>query len=205
MSEEKDLEKEKDLANELNDVSIGSMPIRKDLDLEPMADDDPRKLKLGWVVRVIAPGEDMGDPPGDHQGTEYSDPYIGEKQGVPLRFDAISRRQGYTSIPVLPFLTGKPWNNLAINWMKALRTSDIRVTTGFVTLDTCPWRVTVLIDENKIIKSITQEVDVGLIGVHHGAHLNAVTKDPDFIWDNTSMSVNFNMNGVKKETLDTDG
>ena len=196
------MSEEKDLANELNEISIGSMPIRKDTDFEVLADDDPRKLKLGWVVREIAPGEDMGDPPGDHQGTEYSDPYVGKKQGVPLRFDEASRRRGYTSIDVLPFLIGKPWNNLAINWMRALRTDDIRVVTNVRTLDTCPWRVTVRIDEDSIIQEITQEVEVGLIGVHHGAHLNGVTKDPNFKWDNTTMSIGgLNTEGVTKDTL----
>lgn len=75
-------------------------------------------------------------------------------------------------IAVLDVLTGKPWDDIALAYVHALRPSSIRVTKGEMTLDCNRWRVTVVIDDDNIIKEITQEVEVGLPdGIEHGEHL----------------------------------
>ncbi len=42
--------------------------------------------------------------------------------------------RGYTSIGVLPELNGRPWDEIALGLVHALRPSSIRVTTGMCTL-----------------------------------------------------------------------
>lgn len=81
--------------------------------------------------------------------------------------------RGFQSIEVLSFLKGKKWDEIALAYVNAVRPSCIRVTTGMCTLDGRTWRVTVIVDENDIIKKITQEVEVGLPeGISHGEHLS---------------------------------
>ncbi len=81
--------------------------------------------------------------------------------------------RGFQSIEVLPFLKGKKWDEIALAYVNAVRPSCIRVTTGMCTMDGRLWRVTVIVDENGIIKEITQEVEVGLPeGISHGKHLS---------------------------------
>jgi hypothetical protein len=79
---------------------------------------------------------------------------------------------GFTSLEVLPFLKGLPWNNLALGYVHSLRPSSIRVTEGSVKLDARMWRVTVIVDKDEIIQEITQEVEVGLYGWQHGGALD---------------------------------
>ena len=76
------------------------------------------------------------------------------------------------SIPILEFLTGKPWGAIALAYVHGMHPSCIRVTTGIMTLDAWRDRVTVLIDEHGIIEKITQQIEVGLPeGVMHGSAL----------------------------------
>ena len=70
--------------------------------------------------------------------------------------------QGYTVIEVLPFLVGRPCDDVAMAYIAALRPSYIRITTGERTCDARIWRVTVVVDENDIIQRVEQEVNVGL-------------------------------------------
>jgi hypothetical protein len=73
---------------------------------------------------------------------------------------------------VLEFLWGQPWNNLALNYVTALRPSSIRVSTGCVTADAYTWRVTVILErDERTIKLIEQECDVGIIGAECGQDL----------------------------------
>jgi len=69
---------------------------------------------------------------------------------------------GWKTIKVLEFLNNKPWDEVALAYVHALRPSSIRVTTGGIYLDARVWRVTVYVDDNDIIQSITQEVEVAL-------------------------------------------
>lgn len=81
--------------------------------------------------------------------------------------------RGFQSIEVLSFLKGKKWDEIALAYVNAVRPSCIRVTTGMCTMDARIWRVTVFVDEQDVIKDITQEVEVGLPeGISHGEHLS---------------------------------
>jgi len=74
---------------------------------------------------------------------------------------------GWTCVETLPFLIGRKWNQLALNYVHSLRPSSIRVTTGVVKLDAQSWRVTVYVDDNDIIEKIEQEVEVGSVGYNN--------------------------------------
>lgn len=82
------------------------------------------------------------------------------RDGYPLvGFNA----RGYTTIQPLPFLHGKPWDDIALGYIHALRPSRVRVSTGSVQLDAQSWRVTVWLQaDGETISRITQEVEVGL-------------------------------------------
>ncbi len=86
---------------------------------------------------------------------------------------------GWSSIDVLQFLWGKPWNEIALGYVHSLRPSAVYVSTGMFTCDTCTWRVKVLIDKDNIIENISQEVEVGLPdGIHYGGYgLDQAMKD----------------------------
>lgn len=83
-------------------------------------------------------------------------------------------RRGFTSIEVLQFLYGKPWDDTALGFAHATRPSIIRVVDdGCVQCDARTWRLTVFLDKNKLIERISQEVQVGLPDdCEHGAALN---------------------------------
>jgi len=81
-------------------------------------------------------------------------------------------KTGFTSIEVLPFLVGRPWDTIALAYVHALRPSTIRVSNGMLKANARPWRVTVLTEGN-VITEITQEVEVGLPdGVANGWDLD---------------------------------
>lgn len=83
------------------------------------------------------------------------------------------RASGLLSIPVLEFLNGRAWDNAALNVVRSLRPSSIRATTGIVTCDVSCWRVTVLLEGNgRTIKKISQEVEVGLVGMRYGSDVD---------------------------------
>lgn len=77
----------------------------------------------------------------------------------------------WTSIEVLPFLKGREWDQVALNFVHSLRPSSIRVTDGWMTLDSRSWRVTVVVDDNNIIQSIEQEVEVGCEGFENASEM----------------------------------
>ena len=89
-------------------------------------------------------------------------------------------RVGFTVIPVLQFLWGRAWDQLALNYVHALRPSMIRVVEDGtpVTADAHQWRVTVYlhIADHRTIRSIQQSVDVGLVGVECGWGLDHVLR-----------------------------
>jgi hypothetical protein len=70
--------------------------------------------------------------------------------------------RAYLSIDVLPLLKGKPWDDLALSYVSALRPSLIRVIKWGEgqAANAVTWRVTVNLDENNLIRKITQEVEV---------------------------------------------
>lgn len=80
----------------------------------------------------------------------------------------------YTSIDVLPFLKGRPWDDVSLAYVSGLRPSYIRVVHGAMHCDARVWRVTVYLDDKDLITDISQEVMVWLPeGVRHGSALSA--------------------------------
>ena len=73
-----------------------------------------------------------------------------------------SARRGYLNIPVLPNLTGHPWDEVAMSYIQGLRPSSLRVVKDEETTDCQTWRVTVYLDHKDSITHISQEVEVGL-------------------------------------------
>lgn len=67
---------------------------------------------------------------------------------------------GHTTINVLQFLYGLPFDNLVMAYVHALRPSMIRASRGEVTTDSFPWRVTILLTQDDKVWSISQEVEV---------------------------------------------
>lgn len=72
---------------------------------------------------------------------------------------------GWALIRVLPELTGLPWDEFALNYVHVLRPSKIRVSGGKsksrgFTCDAHTWRVSIVLDDNDIIKYIDQEVEI---------------------------------------------
>lgn len=74
------------------------------------------------------------------------------------------KRIGFCRLPVLTFLVGHPWNQLALNFVHSLKPSCIRVVFSEEKTDSYPTRVTVYVDKDWIITGIVQEVMVGLDG-----------------------------------------
>jgi hypothetical protein len=82
---------------------------------------------------------------------------------------------GYACIPVLEFLNGLPWDNMALCYAHAMRPSEIRVIrpNHKQTTEAIRQRLTVHLDyDYRTILKIEQEVEVGLIGVEHGHALH---------------------------------
>ena len=101
----------------------------------------------------------------------------------PMKPEAYKSDQGKPYIPpeekvwcvirVLEFLNGRPWNQLALNFVHSLRPVMIRVVRGATTLDAITWRVTVHVDLQGEIDFIEQEVEAGGVGANNGADLRA--------------------------------
>lgn len=133
--------------------------------------------------------------PEDYEGSPVS-----VSQGQAFRKWPVT---GFQSISVLPFLVGKPWNEVALGYVHALRPSHVRVTTGMVQLDAMVWRVTVLIDDSKTIKNITQEVEIGLPdGVSNGMAMNEALlygiDSEEVKWHALKGTLSLGLGGMKK-------
>ena len=99
------------------------------------------------------------------KATDIADKYICYHEEKYCRPNGI----GYCALPVLQFLWGKPWDNMAENFLASLRPSAVRVSYGSLTSDAHTWRITVILENDKrTIKKIEQEVEVGLTGCRYG-------------------------------------
>lgn len=110
-------------------------------------------------------------------------------------------RTSYTVIDVLQCLWGKPWDDVAVAYVQALRPSCVRVTEGLCKADGWTNRVTVFIDEDNIITKIHQEVRVGLPeGVVHGEALDRALKygidSPQCQWYNDDTIESYYYDGI---------
>lgn len=61
------------------------------------------------------------------------------------------------TVKVLPELIGKPLNHIAMGFISALNPLFLRVTTGELSTDSKPGRITVLIGDQMIIKDVSME------------------------------------------------
>jgi hypothetical protein len=100
--------------------------------------------------------------------------YVGyRKEGDVVRFYLRGREEsvGWITVPVLPQLIGRPFDDLARGLIHSLRPSHVRVSPDtYVTTDAQCWRVTVYTDgKDGPITRVDQEVEVGLPpGIEHG-------------------------------------
>ena len=112
----------------------------------------------------------------DAFNTDQADRYFGMGG---MEYDSGLMNQSYTTICVLPELTGKPWNNAALSLVSGLRPSRIRVSEGGVHADSVHWRVTVFVNPDKTIKRIEQEVVIDIPrGVENAWHLDNIMRGP---------------------------
>jgi hypothetical protein len=161
------------------DQFVGNYPIRQDAEVIQKDSDH-----IGFECHILKHGDKYPDPTGNMNDTDYIGNY-----NIP---------KSSTSIDVLPFLIGKPYNNLAWNWIVGLRPSQVRVSTGIVHLDCYPNRITIFIDKDNIIKSIQQEISVGCIGVHHAHDLEMATNDPSYKQETYVNSIIINKKVMEK-------
>lgn len=120
-------------------------------------------MRLKQVGGILVPAEEEAEP--QHR---RADDYRGAcgKKYTPSPWGC------YISIPVLHFLWGKPWDDFALRFVRAVNPSSIRATYGEETTDARIGCVTVLINpESDKILDIWQEVEVDGIGC--GAELIA--------------------------------
>lgn len=71
---------------------------------------------------------------------------------------------GYADMEVLPFLYGRPWDEVSYCWIYAVNPTSIRVIkyNGSEKCDARRGRVTVYMSETGTIEKITQEVTIGI-------------------------------------------
>jgi hypothetical protein len=81
--------------------------------------------------------------------------------------------RSYTSIPVLEFLKGYPYDDFAKAYIFGLSPSTVRVSTGDITCDAYTDRVTVFVDDTNIIYNIVQEICVASPFPMTGAELQS--------------------------------
>lgn len=98
------------------------------------------------ITKVDLPSQEEADRYRGSCGTTVRDP---------------CRSYGQTGIPVLGFLNGCEWDGLALSIVASIRPSSIRVTSGELTCNAHPGRVTVYLNEDgRTIRKIDQEVTV---------------------------------------------
>ena len=102
--------------------------------------------------------------------------YIGA-QGKPY---STPNSYGQTSVEVLTFLRGHPWDEVALAYACSVQPSCIRVVpfNACIHTNAVPWRLTVYLDCLDRISSCEQEVIVGLPpDVRHAHALNQLLKE----------------------------
>ena len=160
--------------------------MKQDITILPA--DDPRKLRLGWMIYDSE--ESFQASIKEKEGQEGLDKYLcdnhpdrqleTDKADVYRGHGCSFKRPssiGHPTVEVLPELKGKPWNNEAVNQLVMLRPSNVRVTTGMINLDSMSWRVTVFLEKDNItIRKIIQEAEAGRYG--HGTTQDVSNNPP---------------------------
>lgn len=119
------------------------------------------------------------------------------------QYEPETDRHGFLSIEVLGFLIGKPWDEVALAYVSALRPSYIRVIRhdGGQTMDAMQDRVTVHLREDGMIGEIEQSVRVWLPEkVAHGDALRLALKygidSPQCQWHNDDRITGYFSDGI---------
>lgn len=167
------------------------------------------RRKRGWIFSDGFPPDYVHPEPDEVHRTDEADALRGRRT-----IDAGGRSgrpvapagKVFTSISVLEFLSGKPWNALALNYVEALRPSKIRVIGHgeAVECDSVPWRVTVhLSPDGRNIRWIDQEVACGGRGVYNGHDLRRRLMGLPFERDDGKAKVIINARGVQRGVRDS--
>lgn len=99
---------------------------------------------------------------------EESKKYLSTHSVVP----SYTGSYGFCVLPVLPYLIGRRWDDIALAFVSSLKPESIRVTQGETKTDAITGRVTIYVDQNYLIQEIFQEASVWLPdGVEHGDDL----------------------------------
>lgn len=126
-------------------------------------------MRLGWTIREELPtNNNIYDYSGRHEEVDEANKY---RHGQGVRYEPPTGSRCWASVEVLPLLKGRPWNNLALAAVHALRPSYVRVRgpNEGATCDCITWRVTVLLEQDdRTIRKITQEVEVSGLGLKTG-------------------------------------
>jgi hypothetical protein len=182
---------------------LNKFPIRTELTVLP-ADEVRQPLALRFYERTPEELAERDSPENlaalkaQREATDVADSYI-SSHGI-----AYETLEGYGwfSLPVLQELWGTPWNNAATNFLRCLRPTTVRVTTGNVTLDSMPWRVTVLLNGNRrTIQSIYQEVEVSLTGFRNGVDANNYLRDNSRELETPQPQAVVNLRGVRNLSI----
>ncbi len=180
---------------------IGKMLIRQELTVLPA--DDPNRKPLNWTCHFIT------DEEHDEINSKRNLKRLKKiREAVPNMQDFDPKRESYcyTVIPVLEFLNGRPWNNMALNIIESVRPTAIEVVkpNGAVTLDCYSWRVRVYLDEKQLIERIEQEVQCGCVGFRNGQDISNYIKGNDSMLTTPQGTCFFNPRGISKMELNTD-
>ena len=123
--------------------------------------------------------------------------------GQGKKYEPETDRRGYLSVEMLSFLCGRPWDEVALAYVSALKPSYIRVIryNDGQTMDGISDRVTVYLTESLNIESITQEVEVCLPDrIAHGGALRLALKygidSPQCQWHNDDRIDGYFVDGI---------
>lgn len=148
---------------------FGMWEIEQEIKVIP-AQSGPAKLNF-HIYEEVGTNNNTFDYSNKAFETDEADKYF-HRQGIvpPEKTDEV-----YLDLDVLPFLYGKPWNNLALNLVMSLKPTAIRVIndSNGATCDAWAGRVTVWLEnDGRTIESINQEAICGGIGVKCGEDLH---------------------------------
>lgn len=142
------------------------------LDFETYEVEPPRSkgLKLDWkCYEELATTNNTFDYSNRAHETDEADKFK-HRQGVKVEQE--NRDRIFPVLRVLKHLWGKPWDNLDLDVVTGLKPSCIRASSGAVTCDSMPGRITVWLEkDDRTIRSIEFETSTWAIGVKSGEDL----------------------------------
>lgn len=140
--------------------------IEVNVTVEPVGGAKPRSVNF-MVYEHIEDGSEPDYVAEVLESTEVADRYLSNHAVTYEKPECT----GFTVLPVLQDLWGRPWDQYALNMAHSVRPSYIRVVHPGEGLkaDARTWRLTVLLGaDGRTIERMEQEVGVGLVGAKHG-------------------------------------